>query len=760
MRNSANSDELYPRLEGFENEFNQPSEQPETSQTPVETSTPEEPICKTKEDEEEKPIQVEPELVSLLASGEQEKNKTKPIEMTANAAKSKNNDELDAASRLSPASKVGGFFSKFKMISKDKPKKDGKRNGKKKPKPKFKELKFRVGKGEVVASPVKELEQEESGRVENTSVEAPGNAPVEVTEHPLAEPPSPKMKTLKEKFLEQSTLKKGGFPEIYQLPQVTITRDDLTYIRHCEIAIQDFPVELVTEEKVFLCVGATGAGKTTLINGLANYLLNVQWDDPYRFQIIPDSEDCKEMASHSQTQYITAYTFYIEKGETLNPCKITIIDTPGFGDTEGIRKDKELDEKIRNLFDQKSYGLDQLNGVCFTTQASETKMNAFQKYIYNRVLSIFGKDVEQNIFMMVTFSDASMPRVISTLEENKIPFRKYFKFNNSALFAGNTPVDKNAYEFNKMFWNMGTKSFQSFLDYLDNAVEPVTLSLTKEVMAQREALQVYIHGLQQNVKKGLSTLDELRQEMNIVRQHEADIAKNQDFTYKVKEYFTEKIQKPEGRHVTNCLSCSRTCHLNCKYAKDEDKKKCSAMDANGDCRVCAPTNGGKCSWDNHYNQAYYFKYKERIVEKRSEELFKKYKQAANRKVDAENLLAAIADKFQNIQGEVLWQTNEIRRCLAALGEIALKPNPLTTVDYIDQMIIAEKDTCQAGWRERVYQLESARKQAEYLKKLEEEGYDPWEEHQRDLDIDGQTKQSSLDSVKDFLHKLKSGSWSR
>ena len=130
-------------------------------------------------------------------------------------------------------------------------------------------------------------------------------------------------------------------------------------------------------------------------------------------------------------------------------------------------------------------------------------------------------------------------------------------------------------------------------------------------------------------------------------------------------------------------------------------------------------------------------------------------------VDAENLLAAIADKFQNIQGEVLWYTNEIRRCLAALGEIALKPNPLTTVDYIDQMIIAEKDTCQPGWRERVHQLESARKQAEYLKKLEEEGYDPWEEHDRgDLDIDGQTKQSSLESVKDFLHKLRSGSWSK
>lgn len=790
MRNSTNStDDLYPRLDGFENEFNPPAKPeileagPSIALPVVDVSQPpEESISKEQEPEEEKPVQSEAGFITM-GSGKQKKNKSKPMEIAAKTPKSKNNDEMDAGSPLSPSTKSGGFLNKLK-IGKDKDKTPKEKDSKKQkepkdPKdkksklkiPKFKGTKLNKNEAELEAetpteeipSPVEEAEPENKDPENDmdTSCDAAENGPVFVTDHPLAEPESPTVKSLKEKFLEQSTLKKGGYPEIYQLPQVTISRDDSTFIRHCEIAIQDFPVEMVTEEKVLLCVGATGAGKTTLINGLANYLLNVQWDDPYRFQIIPDSEDIRDMACHSQTQYITAYTFYIEKGETLNPCKITIIDTPGFGDTEGISKDKELDEKIRNLFDGTSYGLDQLNGVCFTTQASETKMNAYQRYIYNRVLSIFGKDVEQNIFMMVTFSDASMPQVIKTLEENSIPFRKYFKFNNSALFADNKPEDENEYLFNKMFWDMGTKSFQSFLDFLDSAVEPVTLSLTKEVLAQRETLQVYIQGLQENVKKGLTTLDELRQEMNVVKQHEADIAKNQDFTYKVKEYYTERVEKPEGRHVTNCLNCSRTCHLNCKYAKDEDKKRCSAMDANGDCRVCTPTNGGKCSWDNHYNQAYFFKYMERIVEKRSEELFKKYKQAADRKVDAENLLGAIADKFQNIQGEVLWQTNEIRRCLAALGEIALKPNPLTTVDYIDQMIIAEKDTCQPGWRERIHQLESARKQAEYLKKLEEEGYDPWEEHERgELDIDGQTKQSSLESVKDFLHKLRSGSWAK
>ena len=158
-------------------------------------------------------------------------------------------------------------------------------------------------------------------------------------------------------------------------------------------------------EKVLLVVGATGAGKTTLINGMVNYIFGVQWEDDFRFKLVVD-EGGKSQA-HSQTSAITAYTIHHIDGSPLN-YTFTIIDTPGFGDTRGLERDKFITQQIKEFFSIKGSdgGITHLDAVGFVTQASLARLTPTQKYIFNSILSIFGKDIEKNIFLMVTFADA------------------------------------------------------------------------------------------------------------------------------------------------------------------------------------------------------------------------------------------------------------------------------------------------------------------------------------------------------------------
>lgn len=95
------------------------------------------------------------------------------------------------------------------------------------------------------------------------------------------------------------------------------------------------------------------------------------------------------------------------------------------------------------------------------------------------LLSIFGKDVAENIQMHVTFADGKQPPVLEAINASEVPCPKndlglpvHFKFNNSALFADNrcTKVssedsDDDADNFDEMFgiWESGAWRSSSLL---------------------------------------------------------------------------------------------------------------------------------------------------------------------------------------------------------------------------------------------------------------------------------------------------------
>jgi len=204
-------------------------------------------------------------------------------------------------------------------------------------------------------------------------------------------------------------------------------------------------VEFNDEEKskaiIFMVVGETGCGKTTLLNSLINYILGIQLEDNFRYKIFDDQYYENEYQPQWKNQ-VEEVVFYNIKGTNVLP-PIQIIDTPGFGDIRGIQRDMNLKRKICDIIKN---DLESLNSICFCVKSNNARLTARQKYFFNSILDLFGEDIKENFLAMITFCDAGIPQVVSALEDpncvfsNIIPYitKPYFyKFNNSAIFSSN-----------------------------------------------------------------------------------------------------------------------------------------------------------------------------------------------------------------------------------------------------------------------------------------------------------------------------------
>ena len=170
---------------------------------------------------------------------------------------------------------------------------------------------------------------------------------------------------LAEFILYTSDELKNGSPSVYKLHMRDEMRRPENKIKRQSIGTPchiDNPWYR-SEEKVLMVVEEKGAGKSSLINGMVNYILGVQWKDSFRFKLI--TEESKAFQAHSELQEVTAYTFHPMKGSAV-PYKFTIVDTPSFGSAEGLERDKKITEQIKKFLSiPPPDGINQLDGIGF-----------------------------------------------------------------------------------------------------------------------------------------------------------------------------------------------------------------------------------------------------------------------------------------------------------------------------------------------------------------------------------------------------------
>ena len=390
-------------------------------------------------------------------------------------------------------------------------------------------------------------------------------------------------------------------------------------------------------EKVLLLVGATGSGKSTMINGIANYIFGVEWEDDTRIVLI--SENRKQV--ESQTQHITSYTFHWQEGFPF-PYTLTIIDTPGFGDTRGIKRDREITEQIEQLFKlQTAYGIDQLDGIGFLIHSSSYRLTPLQKYIYDAVLGIFGNDVASNLFIMATFDDGTgnISQLMECLKVGNVNINNVFRFNNGALYTSSPGAEAP--------WKLGTQSFREFFQVLAQT-EMKTLNHSIKVLKERAELR--------------ADISVCNAEIQIALQHMQDLSRLQ------RELESSMLRASKRTNITTrydvcCVKCKKICDSNCTHF---NRKRCFRQTKDErECKVC------HCPWEKHKSVLHD---KEGILKEQQMRV-------------QENL-----ENIDIMSDQIKVLIERINRASQLLNQIALRPDAtVTRQDYIEMLIEKEVD---------------------------------------------------------------------
>uniref|UniRef100_A0AC35GU78 G domain-containing protein n=1 Tax=Panagrolaimus sp. PS1159 TaxID=55785 RepID=A0AC35GU78_9BILA len=187
------------------------------------------------------------------------------------------------------------------------------------------------------------------------------------------------------------------------------------------------------KEIYILVLGETGVGKSTWINGIANYMsFDVITEAleapepvcviPSKFTMCDDNYQQREIVignstnevfdkGQSATQDARTYLFVTPKYD------VYIIDTPGIGDVRGIEQDKENTRKILNAIAPYK----NLHAICILFKSNEARMTLSFRYCISELLLQLHRDAAKNIVFFFTNSRGTFYKPGDTI----VPLRAF-----------------------------------------------------------------------------------------------------------------------------------------------------------------------------------------------------------------------------------------------------------------------------------------------------------------------------------------------
>ncbi|KAK4030174.1 hypothetical protein OUZ56_023151 [Daphnia magna] len=450
--------------------------------------------------------------------------------------------------------------------------------------------------------------------------------------------------------------------------------------------------------KIIILMGITGSGKSTLINGMINYILGVQWNDPFRFKCVREDENAARNQAHSQTSSVTAYTLHHQEGMTI-PYSITIIDTPGYGNTGGVKRDKEISAAIHSFLTQQEIPIDEIHAACFVAASGDSRLTATQRYIIDSVLSIFGKDMKDNLRLLVTFADNADPPVVGACLSANFPTTSasdgiaYSKFNSSVLYCSNAEQGDDEFSFDQLFWDMGHENFKKFFDMLER-MKGRDLTSTREVIHSRRQLEQSLKDIEQEMEVCLTNIEniEIFQRKMKTCGHNMEATKN--FTVEQTVQRLRKFNCPKGFFAYNCEKCQKTCEwrVTKKSSLHKEKRPCEN-------KAC------KCLPSDHYVDEWEWCLIPEKVSMTLQDVKAQYESNCKGMMTAEKILNACTEDLLMARAKVLSLLEQVAKNVDLLESTALRSNVLSPSDYLSLMRSRVQEEQAPGYMTRLETLD-------------------------------------------------------
>jgi hypothetical protein len=113
----------------------------------------------------------------------------------------------------------------------------------------------------------------------------------------------------------------------------------------------------------------------------------------------------------------------------------------------------------------------------------------------------------------------------------------------------------------------------------------------------------------------------------------------------------------------------------------------------------------------HSNQSYRWEYVKEKQVTSSGTIKQKYESERKKKLTAKELVEILEKDVEENNKIVLERVEMVTQCIKRLDEIALRPNPFSTPEYIDLIITTEQREKSVGFKKRIESLKKLRQMA-------------------------------------------------